>query len=74
MNSLFLKEIIPSNVNPNNGRSGMDLLKIFVLGSLGLGCNWDYDNLLEIANNHAKLGEMLGHVIWIQITPIAFKH
>ena len=56
-----LKGIIPENVNPKNGRKGMDLWKIFVLGTLRLNCNWDYDKLLEMANNHDKLRQMLGH-------------
>ncbi|WDN88327.1 hypothetical protein BuS5_01295 [Desulfosarcina sp. BuS5] len=56
-----LKGIIPENVNPKNGRKGMDLWKIFVLGTLRLNCNWDYDKLLEMANNHGKLRQMLGH-------------
>lgn len=56
-----LMDLIPKNVDPNNGRSGMDLWKILVLGTLRLSCNWDYDKLLEIANNHRTLRLMLGH-------------
>ena len=57
-----LMELIPDNVDPNNGRKGMDLWIILVLGSLRLTCNWDYDKLMEIANNHKKLRLMLGHI------------
>ena len=56
-----LEGIIPENINPKNGRKGIDLWKIFVLGTLRLNCNWDYDKLLEMANNHDKLRQMLGH-------------
>lgn len=56
-----LMELVPSNVDPNNGRSGMDLWKILVLGTVRLCCNWDYDKVLEIANNHRALRLMLGH-------------
>ena len=56
-----LIEIIPSDIDPKNGREGMDLWKIFVLGTLRLNCNWDYDKLHEIANNHDRLRQMLGH-------------
>ncbi len=56
-----LSELIPSNINPKNGRKGMDLWKIFVLGSLRLNSNWDYDKLLEIANHHDILRQILGH-------------
>ena len=41
----------------------MDLWKILVLGTLRLSCNWDYDKLMEIANNHLSLRLMLGHSI-----------
>jgi len=56
-----LVDIVPDNVDMNNGRSGMDLWKILVLGTLRLSCNWDYDKLLDIANNHRTLRLMLGH-------------
>jgi len=56
-----LMQLIPANINPNNGRNGMDLWKILVLGTLRLNCNWDYDKLHEMANNHDKLRQMLGH-------------
>jgi IS5 family transposase len=56
-----LTSIIPKNVDPNNGRRGMDLWRILVLGTLRLCCNWDYDKLHDIANNHDKLRKMLGH-------------
>jgi len=56
-----LKEIIPDEIDLNNGRKGMDLWKILVLGTLRLNCNWDFDKLLEIANNHVKVRQMLGH-------------
>lgn len=57
----ILNKLVPKNIDPNNGRSGMDFWKIFVLGTLRLSCNWDYDKLLEIANNHKTLRLMLGH-------------
>jgi len=41
----------------------MDLWKILILGTLRLSCKWDYDKLMEIANNHLTLRLMLGHSI-----------
>ena len=38
----------------------MDLWKILVLGTLRLNCNWDYDKVQEMANNHRNLRKMLG--------------
>lgn len=57
----ILLDMIPKDIDPNNGRSGMDLWKIFVLGTLRLKCSWDYDKLQEIANNHRTLRQLLGH-------------
>jgi len=62
-NAVFtaLRDLIPDGVDANNGRRGMDLWKILVLGTLRLSCNWDYDKLMDIANNHKTLRLMLGH-------------
>ena len=60
----MLKGIVPENVDSSNGRPGMDLWKILVLGTLRLNCNWDYDKLHNIANNHKKVREFLGHSIF----------
>jgi len=57
----ILEDIIPEGVNVNNGRPGMYLWRILVLGTLRLSCNWDYDRLCEMANNHEKIRKMLGH-------------
>lgn len=55
-----LKQIVPKQ-SYEIGRQGMDLWKILVLGTLRLNCNWDYDKVHEMANNHSKLRQMLGH-------------
>ena len=58
-------DILRKNIFPNkdhkNGRPGMDLWKILVLGVLRLNLNWDYDRLLEMVNNHKTIRQMLGH-------------
>lgn len=59
----LLLELVPDGIQMENGRSGMDLWKIMVLGTLRLNCNWDYDKLQEIANNHRTIRQMLGHGI-----------
>jgi IS5 family transposase len=58
--SNILKQIVPKN-SQQTGRPGMDLWKILVLGTLRLNCNWDYDKVHEMANNHHNLRQMLGH-------------
>ena len=60
----ILEQIIPDGTDADNGRPGMDLWSILVLGILRLNCNWDYDKLLEIANNHKTVREFLGHTIY----------
>jgi hypothetical protein len=62
----ILEGIIPEDTDSDNGRPGMDMWKILVLGTLRLCCNWDYDKLMEIANNHRILRQMLGHGIMDQ--------
>ena len=42
----------------------MLLWKILVLGTIRLNCNWDYDKVKEIADNHRTLRLMLGHIAW----------
>lgn len=56
-----LAEVIPEGTDSKNGRPGMDLWKILIMGVIRLGCNCDYDKLQELVNNHKKLRQMLGH-------------
>lgn len=60
-NEIFeiLRQITPPHVDRKNGRPGMDYWAIFVLGTLRLVCNWDYDLLTNIANEHKTLRMML---------------
>ena len=60
----ILEEMLPEGVNTKTGRPGMELWEIFVLGSVRLNCNWDYDKLLDMANNHRTLRLLLGHSQW----------
>ena len=52
-------ELIAQDVNPQSsaslGRKGMGYWQIFVLASVRLGCDLDYDKLQDLAENHAKL-------------------
>lgn len=56
-----LWNIVPEGIDKTTGRMGMSLWRILVLGTLRLCCNWDYDKLQEIANNHRTLRQILGH-------------
>jgi hypothetical protein len=56
-----LEKILPEKINKENGRPGMELWRIFVLGVLRVNLNWDYDRLCEMANQHMNIRKMLGH-------------
>ncbi len=56
-----LQEGIGRKVDFHNGRPGMDLWILLVLGTLRLGINCDYDRLHELANEHRTVRAMLGH-------------
>jgi hypothetical protein len=53
--------MVPPEIDQNNGRPGMDLWRILVLGCVRLVCNCDFDKLQDIANNHFTLRQLLGH-------------
>ncbi len=57
----ILEKYISPDKDHRNGRPGMDLWKILVLGVLRLNLNCDYDRLLEMVNNHKTIRQMLGH-------------
>ena len=60
----ILKTITPKNIDADKGRPGMELWKILVLGTLRLNCNWDFDKVHDIANEHNKIRQFLGHTIY----------
>ena len=57
----LLEEQILPDVDKKNGRPGMSLWKILVLGVLRLDLNGDYDRLAELVNQHKTVRQMLGH-------------
>lgn len=57
----LLEEKVLPGVDKKNGRPGMSLWKMLVLGVLRLDLNCDYDRLHELANQHKTVRQMLGH-------------
>ena len=55
---------IGEQVKLHMGRTGMELWKILVLGTLRLNLNCDYDRLHELVNQHRTIRTMLGHGDW----------
>jgi hypothetical protein len=57
----ILEQMIPTEVDKENGRPGMELWKILVLGTLRLNLDWNYDRLAEMVTHHKQIRQMLGH-------------
>jgi len=57
----LLDSVIPSHINKNNGRPGMELWRVFVISMLRVHLDWDYDRLEEMINNHKTIRLMMGH-------------
>jgi hypothetical protein len=60
----LLEDSLDSAAVKTVGRPGMELWKIFVLATVKLGLNCDFDRLQDLANNHKILRQMLGHSGW----------
>src|ERR1039457_1642753 len=67
-------ELITQDVNPksspDHGRTGMTYWQILVLAAVRLGCNFDYDHLQDLAENHLTLRRMMGIGCWDDAKPI----
>ncbi len=50
------------------GRPGMDYWTLFVLATLRLVIDCDYDRLHNLANHHRQLRQLLGHDEWHSLT------
>lgn len=60
---IILSDMFPPELDLNNGRPGMDVWSIFVMGVLRLSLNCDYDRLHNLVNNHRTIRQILGHGI-----------
>lgn len=56
-------KLVASDVNressANRGREGLDYWAILVLAAVRLGCNYDYDQLQDLAENHRQLRQIM---------------
>ena len=63
-----LLELVGNDVNrdssPDEGRKGLDYWTITVLAAVRLGCNFDYDKLQDLAEQHRTLRLMMGIGDW----------
>ena len=63
-----LLEAVAQDVNgitrADRGRPGMDYWSILVLGAVRLGCNFNYDRLQNLAEEHRSLRRIMGIDGW----------
>jgi hypothetical protein len=57
----ILGGLFPQEIDLDNGRPGMDMWSILVMGVLRLNLNCDYDRLHNLVNNHKTIRQILGH-------------
>ncbi|MFH1109947.1 MAG: ISNCY family transposase [Planctomycetota bacterium] len=50
--------------SPHRGRPGLSYWEILVLAAVRLGCNYDYDQLQDLAENHRALRQVMGIGDW----------
>ncbi len=51
----LVKADVNESTNPDLGREGLEYWQIFVLATIRLGCNLDYDKLQDLCENHRSL-------------------
>jgi transposase, IS5 family len=59
--------------SPKFGREGMDYWPILVLAAVRLGCNFDYDRLQDLAEQHRTLRHMMGVGEWDEETEFNWR-
>jgi IS5 family transposase len=60
---LIGKDVNPDS-SPERGREGLSYWSIMVLAAVRLGCNFDYDKLQDLAEQHRALRLMMGIGDW----------
>jgi transposase, IS5 family len=55
---------VNATTNAHQGRKGLDYWQILVLAAVRLGCNFDYDKLQNLAEEHRTLRRMMGIGSW----------
>jgi transposase, IS5 family len=60
----LIGEDVNRDSDPDVGREGLSYWAILVLGAVRLGCNFDYDKLQDLAEQHRTLRLMMGIGDW----------
>ena len=64
---------INGQTSPKRGREGMDYWHILVLAGVRLGCNYTYDQVHDLSENHIKLRAIMGIGSWDQHTEFNWR-
>ena len=64
---------INGETSPKRGREGMDYWHILVLAGVRLGCNYTYDQIHDLAENHIKLRAIMGLGSWDEHTEFKWR-
>ena len=56
----LIEQDISGDVQTDKGAPGLDYWEILVLTAVRLGCDLDFDALVDLANNHRKIRETMG--------------
>lgn len=72
-----LLDLIGADVNPDSspdhGREGLSYWTIMVLAAVRLGCNFDYDKLQDLAEQHRSLRLLMGIGDWDEQTDFDWR-
>lgn len=72
-----IMELIGRDINgetsAKHGREGMDYWQILVLAAVRLGCNYTYDQLEDLSENHNKLRAIMGIGEWDHQTQFKWR-
>jgi hypothetical protein len=70
-------ELIAKDVNQDSrtdcGREGFDYWQVLVLAAVRLGCNLNYDQLQDLAEEHRKLRQIMGIGQWDEKTSFSWE-
>ena len=69
----LVAEAVNSETRKDCGREGLDYWQIFVLASVRLGCNLDYDKLQDFAEQHRALRQIMGIGDWNEMTNLSWR-
>lgn len=64
---------INGQTSAKRGREGMDYWHILVLAGVRLGCNYTYDQLQNLSENHIKLRAIMGLGAWDEHTEFKWR-